>query len=469
MEVTENKYQELFNKQKAHQFEVANTTYKERLQKLNILQHAVEVTYRFALQEALYKDFKKPAIEADLTEIYPVIGEIKFAKKNLRKWMQRKKVATPMALLGSSSWVHYEPKGVCLLISPWNFPVNLTLGPLVSAIAAGNTVIIKPSEMTPHTTEVLATLVSALFDENEIALVKGDAAVSQALLALPFHHIFFTGSPMVGKIVMAAAAKNLTSVTLELGGKSPTIVDASANLTAAAKRIVWGKFINNGQICVSPDYVFVHKDVQEAFVAALQTQIQAFYGDQVVSSPDYCRIVNDKHHARLVNHIEDAKEKGANIVCGGTYDASQNYIAPTILTDVPEEASVLKEEIFGPLLPVKTYADIDEVLTYINEREKPLALYVFSNNKKNTQYIIDQTRAGSTCVNNCIVQYSNHNLPFGGSNHSGIGKTHGRYGFQEFSNSRSVLKQHIPGAIEQLFPPYTSFKETLVKLTVKWF
>ena len=469
MNYSDNKYATLFNTQKANQYNIGNTTYTQRIAKLNALKKAVEFTYKDKIREALYADFKKPFTETDLTEIYPVIGEIKFAKSNLKSWMKRQKVETPMALLGSSSYYIYEPKGVCLLISPWNFPLNLTFGPLVSAIAAGNTVIIKPSEMTPHISKVMAEIVADLFDENEIALVEGEVEVSQELLKLPFNHIFFTGSPQVGKIVMQAASKHLTSVTLELGGKSPTIIDETANLKAAAKKIAWGKFLNSGQTCIAPDYILVKDAVKDAFISELREQLKTFFTEDAAASDSLSRVVNAKHYERLVAHLEDAKSNNATIEIGGKTTSEDNFIEPTVISNVPESASLLQDEIFGPILPIKTYKTLDEAITYINAKEKPLALYVYSKSKKNINTIIANTRAGSTAINNNVLQYTNHNLPFGGSNNSGIGKAHGVFGFQEFSNMRSVLKQHTIGSIEFLFPPYTNFKQKLVDLTIKWF
>ncbi|MCW1953581.1 MAG: aldehyde dehydrogenase family protein [Flavobacteriia bacterium] len=461
--------QEIFEKQKKHQYVLGNTQAAARIKKLNALQKAVEHTFRKAIQEALYKDFKKPAIETDLTEIHPVLTEIKLIKKNLKQWMRPQRVNTPLVFLGSNAHIHYEPKGVCLLISPWNFPINLTLGPLASAVAAGNTVIVKPSEMTPHTSQLMAEIVAAVFSEQEVALFQGDASLAQELLALPFNHIFFTGSPAVGKIVMTAAAKHLTSVTLELGGKSPTIVDETAHISAAAKKIAWGKFLNNGQICVAPDYIWVHEKVKEAFIKAFIKHTQSFYSQQVADSPDYARIVNERHFKRLEAHLEDAKSKGGVIEMGGDTLAQDNYIAPTLISGLAENALLLQEEIFGPILPLKTYTKLEEVVEYINAGEKPLALYMYSKKAAHINFVLKNTRAGSSCINHNVVQYSNHHLPFGGSNNSGIGKAHGYFGFQEFSNMRSVLKQFSFGAVELLMPPYTPLKKKLSEWTIKWF
>ena len=316
-----NRYCDLFNSQKANQYNVGNTSYKQRFKKLNTLKKAVEITYRKRIQQALFDDFKKPFLETDLTEIYSVVSEIKFTKKYLKSWMKKQRVDTPFSLIGSSSWYKYEPKGVCLIISPWNFPLNLTFGPLVSAIAAGNTVILKPSEMTPNVSQVMAEIIKELFDENEVALVEGEVEVSQELLKLPFNHIFFTGSPNVGKIVMKSAAEHLSSVTLELGGKSPTIVDDTANLKSAVKKIAWGKFINSGQTCIAPDYLLIHESVKENFIKELKLQLKMFFTDDASKSDSICRVVNEKHFKRLIDHLEDAKSNKATIEIGG-----KNYL-----------------------------------------------------------------------------------------------------------------------------------------------
>nr|WP_321247402.1 aldehyde dehydrogenase family protein [uncultured Psychroserpens sp.] len=469
MNYSNNTYSVLFNTQKSHQLVIGNSAYKERINILKALQTALEKTYKQALRDALYKDFKKPQLEVDLTEIYPVVDEIKFVSKHLRSWMRRQKVDTPLTLLGSSSWIKNESKGVCLIISPWNFPVNLTFGPLVSAIAAGNTVIIKPSEMTPHTSKVMHDIVNEVFDEEHVALVEGEVEVSTELLKLPFNHIFFTGSPQVGKIVMKAAAEHLTSVTLELGGKSPVIIDDTTNLDKAVKKVIFGKFLNVGQTCIAPDYVLINEAIKPAFIQSFKKHLKEFYAEDVLNSNSYGRIVNQKHFERLHGYLEDAKSRNATIAIGGVSEEKENYIEPTLVFDLDDESDLMTNEIFGPILPVKTYTSISEVLDYINSKDKPLALYIFSSNKKRVDEIINNTRAGGTCVNHNLLQFLNHNLPFGGSNNSGIGKSHGYYGFLEFTNQRSVLKQHTIGAVDLLMPPYTNFKQKIVDLTIKWF
>ena len=341
--------------------------------------------------------------------------------------------------------------------------------PLVSAIASGNTVILKPSEMTPHISGVMKELVASVFEEDEVATIEGTIQTSTDLLTLPFNHIFFTGAPSIGKIVMAAAAKHLTSVTLELGGKSPTIIDETASVKTAAKRIAWGKFVNAGQVCIAPDYLYVHESKQEELVSEFKKVIQSFYGDGANNSENYTQIVNATHKGRVGEMITEAKKNGATVACGGTIDADSNFIEPTILTNVPMDSKVMQNEIFGPILPIIPYKNISEIIDTINSKEKPLALYIYSESNKNIKNILKNTRAGGSCINNNAVHFFNNNLPFGGSNNSGIGKSHGFFGFQEFSNARGVLKQHIPGALEMLMPPYNNFKEKMINLTIKWF
>jgi len=464
-----NPYYKLFSKQKENQYSVGQSSYDQRVKRLNALQRAIEITYRTQISEALQKDLGKPLVETELTEVYPIIGDIKHVKKHLHQWMRRQKVKTPLSMLGASSYYIHESKGVCLIISPWNFPFNLTFGPLVYAIAAGNTAIIKPSEMTPNASALMSRIIADVFTEDEVVLIEGEVEVSSELLKLPFNHIFFTGSPNVGKIVMSAAAKNLTSVTLELGGKSPVIIDKTANIDMAAKKIMWGKYLNCGQICVAPDYVLIEDSIKTKFIDACKKWLSEFYRDTPKSSSSYGRIVTDKHLERLRAYIENAKELNATIEVGGNVDASEKYIEPTIISDLKKKATVLEEEIFGPILPIVTYKTIEEAIDYINSKERPLALYIYSKDKSNTKKIINTTRAGGTCINNNIIQYANHYLPFGGVNNSGIGKSHGVFGFEAFSNKRAVIKQHTFGVTELLFPPYSSIKETLARLTIKWF
>lgn len=463
-----NEFQQIFDLQSENQYNIGNTTASERKAKIKAVQYAVEVEYRQRIQEACKKDLGKNAAETDLTEVFPVVSEAKHAARSVKSWTKPHKVSTPLSLIGTSSWIKYEPKGVCLIISPWNFPFNLTFGPLISAIAAGNCVIIKPSEMTPNCSALMKEIVGKLFKENEVKLIEGGVEASTALLELPFNHIFFTGAPSIGKIVMAAAAKNLTSVTLELGGKSPTIVDETANISNAAKMIAWGKFANNGQICIAPDYIFVHESKRQELSEKLAKQINEFYGSDAEKSESYARIVNERHFDRVKNYIDDAVKKGAKILAGGVGVREEKFIAPTILENAPIDSEVMTNEIFGPVLPIFSYKNLSEPIDFIQQNEKPLALYIYSSNSANINRIIDNTRAGGTCINNNDVHFFQHNLPFGGVNNSGIGKGHGKFGFEAFSNARGVLKQVLPSSLQLMMPPYTDFKRKLIELTIKW-
>ena len=424
--------------------------------------------YRPQIKEAMYADFKKPPFEVDGVEVYPVTGAIKHARRHLRRWMKPQKVPTPLAFAGSTSWVQYEPKGVCLIISPWNFPFNLSFVPLVSAIAAGNCAILKPSESTPHSSALIKKIVSELFDENEVAVVEGAVQESQDLLDLPFNHIFFTGSPQVGKIVMAAAARHLASVTLELGGKSPTVVDETADLMAAAQRLVRGKFANAGQICIAPDYVFVHEKVKDRFLEKYKQVLREAFGENPQASASYARMVTRKQYGRVKGYLHEALAKGARLEAGGGTDDADLYIEPSVLTHVSPDSALMQEEIFGPLLPVIPYRDLQQPIDFINSGERPLTMSIFSQNKKNIQRLLAETRAGGTCINHAQLHFYNHDLPFGGINNSGIGQSHGWYGFKEFSHARSIYRQDFWGPSELLKAPYTKWAELLMDFTIRW-
>ena len=459
----------LFARQQAARWRVAATGADQRRAKLRALREAL-MAHRDEARAALAADFRKAPEEVDLTELYPVLSELKEALRHLPRWMRPRKVPTPMGLLGSAGIIVHEPRGVVLIISPWNYPIYLTLGPLVSAIAAGNCVVIKPSEFTPHTTAFLRKLLAGLFPEEEVALVEGDAEAAQALLTLPFDHIFFTGSPAVGKVVMKAAAEHLTSVTLELGGKSPVLVDADANLHEAARKIAWGKCVNAGQTCVAPDYVLVHQRVHGEFLEALKQAFRAFYGTEAASrkaSQDLARIVNDRHFDRLLALLHGSS---AHIAFGGETDAATRYIGPTILTGVAPDAPVMHEEIFGPLLPVLPVADMDAAVAFVNARPKPLALYVFSGSRPQAEALVARTTAGGGCINDTLLHFAHTGLPAGGVNASGFGKAHGIYGFEAFSNARGILRQRSRfSAMQLMYPPYTGFVRRMIDLTLKHF
>lgn len=461
----------VFDAQQAHKLKVRHTDADQRRAKIDRLRQAL-ISRRKDIRAALYADFKKSPLEVDLTEVKAVIDEATFAMQHLASWMRPERVKTPAVLFGTQSEIQYQSKGVALIISPWNYPFNLTLGPLIGAIAAGNCAIIKPSEYTPNSSRLMASMIAELFDEREVALFEGDKDVSQELLALPFDHIYFTGSPAVGRIVMKAAAEHLASVTLELGGKSPTIVDETADVEDAAQKIAWGKFTNAGQTCIAPDYVYVHERVRDDFVAALRESIQTYYGDTEVkrrTTPDYARLVNDKHFDRVRRLHQSAVDGGARLIAGGDYNAEDRYFAPTVFTDVPEDRAIMQEEIFGPLLPVLTYRSLPDAIDAINERENPLALYLFTTSKQVEQTVIEHTTAGGTCINDVLLHYLNPHLPFGGAGNSGIGSGHGHYAFKEFSNKRSVLRRTAAsGLVKKLYPPYGNLTRKLSDLFVRY-
>lgn len=447
----------LFAQQAPTALALRSSTVRERLAKLRRLRDGL-LDRRPALYKAFAADLRKPAAEVDLTELLPVVDEVRHAIAKLAKWMRPRRVWPTLATLGTRAKVLVQPRGRCLIIGPWNYPVNTLLGPLVSAIAAGNTVILKPSEFTPHVNAVVAELVEELFNPAEVAVVQGGVATAQHLLALPFDHVFFTGSPAVGKRVMEAAARHLTSVTLELGGKSPVIVDQSADLRQAAELILWGKFTNAGQTCVAPDHVFVHRSVKERFVRLCQALIAARYGATdaaVAASPDLARMISPRHTERLGALIDDALARGATLLAGGRHDSATRYVAPTLLTNVPEEARIGSEEIFGPVLPIETFDVIDQVIQRINAQPKPLALYLFSRNRSAQARVMAQTSSGGLCLNHCVQQYVHGGLPFGGVNHSGIGSAHGEYGFKAFSHERACLASGLLMPLSLFFPPYT--------------
>lgn len=438
--------QDIFARQAATALRLRHSTWQERTAKIRKLRDAL-IARTDDWYRAAHADFGKPPGEVDLAEILPVCLEANHAIRHLRKWMKPQRVHPTWLTLGTRSHVQYMPRGRCLIIGTFNYPVNLTLGPLVSAIAAGNTAIVKPSELTPHLSGLIAELVREVFTEDEVSVVEGDAHIAQALQQLPFDHVFFTGSPAIGKQVMAAAAKHLASVTLELGGKSPTIVDASANLRLAARNIMWAKFANAGQTCIAPDHVYVHHSIKDAWVQCCRQELEKAYGaslQQQHDSPHLARIVNTRHAARLHGLLRDAQERGARVLMGGATMTESCFVQPTLLNQVPPDAHLMREEIFGPLLPVIGYESLDEVIASINAAPKPLALYIYSRKRANIEQVLQQTVSGGACVNHSLVQFLHGRLPFGGANHSGLGNAHGHYGFKAFSHERSVVQTQLP-------------------------
>ncbi|HSW12029.1 MAG TPA: aldehyde dehydrogenase family protein [Solimonas sp.] len=460
----------VFALQQQRALALRSSTLAARRAKLQKLLDAV-LANQAAIIEAGRADLGRPEVETVLMEVSTVVGEARHTLKHLKRWMKPRKVGTPLTLFGSSGEVRVEPKGVTLIVAPWNVPVNGLLAPLVSALAAGNTAMLKPSEMAPQTSVLLTKLVRETFAEDEVAVFEGDAAMSQALLELPFNHIFFTGSPGVGRIVMTAAAKHLTSVTLELGGKSPAVIDAGADLKKTAQSLAHGKCINSGQACIAPDYLLVDERIHDALLAELRSVLDARYGATAEArrqTPDYGRMVNARNWQRVRGLLDDAVERGATVAYGGASDEDTRYIEPTLLTGVPAGARILDEEIFGPLLPILKYRDLGEAITHINAAPKPLALYVYARDRAMVERVLRETSSGDAGVNLSMVHFSDNELPFGGVNNSGFGKAHGEWGFKAFSHERSVLKDHF-ASTQLVAPPYTPGVKRLVEAMLRWF
>ena len=435
-----------------------NSSYQDRIAKIkSIYNYILNKSNHDRIAEALYKDLRKSNEEVITTEMTPVILTIKEVCKKLKHWMKDEHVPSPVTMVGMSSFIKYESKGNILIIGPWNYPFQLAIYPLVYAIAAGNTAIIKPSEFSSNTANAISIMIKELFDENEVAVVEGGIPEATALLALPFNHIHFTGSPKVGKIVMEAAAKNLTAVTLELGGKSPVIIDGSTNLNSTAEKVCWGKTLNSGQTCIAPDFALVQENALDGFVEGFKRACEKFYDPDkkgIDQSKDYGRIINDTNFDRVHALLEDAKENGAKVEFGGEVNKQDRYIQPTLLSNINMEMKIMQDEIFGPILPVVPFKNKEDVTELLNSFPSPLALYIMSNNKDNTKYFLDHTVAGGTCINELMLTSVNPHLPFGGVNNSGVGKTGGKHSFMDFSNQRGVIKRKYGNSIKLIYPPF---------------
>lgn len=423
-----------------------------RLKQLQILKATIKEREKH-IMEALYNDLGKSEFEAYATEIGTIYDSIGHAMKHLKRWMKPQRVRTPIVHFGSTSYIYSEPYGSTLIIGPFNYPFMLVMDPLVGAISAGNCAVVKPSEFTPNVSAVIAEILSHCFEDTYIKTIEGGKEVTSSLIHAPFDLMFFTGSIQVGKIVMEAAASNLIPVILELGGKSPCIVDREANLDLAAKRIIWGKFLNTGQTCVAPDYVLAHEDIKEALIVKMKEQIAAFYGNDPKQSPDYGKIVNTRQWDRLNGLLDHSK-----VVAGGTGDRESLYIAPTIMNEVVWNDKVMEEEIFGPILPVLRYSDLEDTISKINARPKPLALYVFTSNKDIENKVLESIPFGGGCVNDTILHLVSPHLPFGGVGSSGMGSYHGKHSFGAFSHRKSILKKSTKISLNLIFPPYNVHK-----------
>jgi aldehyde dehydrogenase (NAD+) len=442
--------EQIYQKQKAFFHSGGTLPYAFRKAQLKKLLVALK-KYEEEVIIALQKDFRKSGFEAYGTEIGPLYTELKHTIRDLKNWMQPEKVATPPPFLPSSSWCYPDPLGNTLIISPWNYPFLLMFRPLISAIAGGNTMILKPSEISAHTAALITKIMGEYFDESYIAVINGDGEKAGNLLVGNYHfdHIFFTGSVPVGRKIMEMAARHLSPVTLELGGKSPCIVDKDANIEFAAKKVIWSKMVNAGQTCVAPDYLLVHEDIKEKFIVALKKYITTMYGEDPKQSPDFPRIISDRRFGAIIRYLEEGK-----IIFGGQTDASERYIAPTLLTNVSKTDLVMKEEVFGPVLPIISYKDDAEAMEWIAYNPYPLALYIYTNNKKVADHYIERVRFGGGCVNNGLIHLGNPELPFGGVGTSGIGQYHGEHGFNTFSRIKSIMKTPTWFDVPLLYPPY---------------
>ena len=419
-----------------------------RIEQLKLLRQAI-VDNEGAIKKALYADLSKPELECYATEIGICLEEIKYALKRIKSWAKPKKIVTPLAYLPASSKVYAEPLGVVLIIGAWNYPFQLIILPLIGAIAAGNCTVLKPSEIAANTSHLLAEIIPKYFDSSFMAVVEGGKEVTQQLLEEKFDHIFFTGGTTVGKIIMSAAAKHLTPVTLELGGKSPCIVDADTHLNYTARRIVWGKFINAGQTCVAPDYLLVDRKIKKDLLERIKQCVRDFYGDTPETSPDYARIISQNHFHRLCELLNVGE-----IILGGDTNPTERYIAPTVIDGVTLDDQVMQEEIFGPILPVIEYTNLSEAIALVNAKPKPLALYFFSNNKQHQDQVLQQTSSGGACINDTIIHMAFPALPFGGIGNSGIGRYHGKTSFETFSHQRSVLNKSFLVDVKLRYAPY---------------
>ena len=427
----------VFALQREHQWDVKASSAEQRKAKLARLKAAIEARAD-EIVAAVREDTRKPEGEIRVTEVLNVLGNIQLNIDNLGEWMKPADV-TPSKNPNDKAMIVPEARGVCLILGPWNFPLGLTFGPLAAAVAAGNCCMVKLTDLCPATAHVAGKIVRDVFDENEVALFEGDVDVAQALLELPFNHIFFTGSTRVGKIVMAAAAKHLATVTLELGGKSPVIIDEGADIDKIAADLAGAKQFNGGQACICPDYVFVREEQKDRLVEGFKTKVaENLYSEGKINKESIAQIVNKGNFARVKSLVDDALAQGAVVAAGGNLEEEDLTVHPTMLTDVTPQMKILQEEIFAPVLPVMTYDNLDQVIEYIEDRDKPLALYVYSDNPDNVQKVLDRTSSGGVTVNGVFSHYLENRLPFGGVNGSGMGSYHGHFGFKAFSHERAV-------------------------------
>ena len=455
---------DVFAQQRARRWEIGRAPAPTRVEKLRRLKKAI-VTHREDLLSAMHADFRKPRSEAELSELQLVLTELNHAISHLPRWMQTTAVPTPMHMLGTRSEIRHQPRGVVLILAAWNYPFALLFAPLVAAIAAGNTVMLRPSERVPHTNALADRILAEAFEESEVALVGGGRETADALLALPFDHIFFTGSSPVGRAILEKASRHLPSVTLELGGKSPAIVDETADVPAAARAVMWGKFVNAGQTCVAPDYALVHASHVQAFVAESRRALDTFYGaspELKAKSGDLCRIIDQASFDRLSALLDGAVSDGARIETGGDRNAAERYLAPTLLSGVRPTSEIMADEIFGPVLPILTFTTRAEAAAFVRSRPTPLVLYLFATGEPAINEILAATASGGAVINNTLIHLLNPDLPFGGAGASGFGAYHGEHGFRSFSHQRSVVYQRKPNLTSLFHPPYARLRSGLL-------
>ncbi|KGX87596.1 aldehyde dehydrogenase [Pontibacillus litoralis] len=450
----------LIQQQRAFYYENATKSLSFRLKQLKRLKKVIEQNEKNIIN-ALQQDLHKSEFESYSTEIGFLYAEVNKTIKELKEWMKPEKVKTPTSHIGSKSYIYKDPYGVSLIIAPWNYPFQLAIAPAIGAIAGGNTIVLKPSELTPNVSALIKQMIEETFDTSYFAVVEGGVEVSQELLDQPFDFIFFTGSVPVGKIVMEKAAQHLTPHVLELGGKSPVIVDETAKIELAAKRIAWGKFTNAGQTCIAPDYVYVHENVKQTFLTKLKEAVAALYGSNPIGNGDYTHIVNEKHFNRLTSYLTNG-----TLVSGGKSNQNNLVIEPTILENVDWNEPIMQDEIFGPILPVLSYSSIDDVINQVRSKPKPLALYFFSEDEKSHQKIIQQLSFGGGSINDTLFHIANPNLPFGGVGPSGIGSYHGKASFDAFTHEKSMLHQTTKYDISIRYPN-TKFGLSLIKKVLK--
>ena len=457
-----------YDAQVAHKLDVKNSSITTRINWLKNLRATI-IEHEHDIKEALYTDFRKNPIETDTTEIFATLLEIKAFIKNLNKWAKPQHVHSPLLFKTIAAKLIYEPKGNTLIITPWNYPFQLPMVHLVASVAAGNTVLLKLSEFSPNINAVIKKIISKTFEEKHVAIIVGEIAETTQLLGLKFDHIHFTGSPAVGKIVMSAAAEHLTDITLELGGKSPTFIDHNVNIREVVKNLIWAKFVNMGQTCIAPDYLLVDKKLEQTIEQVFKQELSIAFGCNIIDSPDLARIINKKQYDRLFSALDELKNTSTEWIVQGEHNERDLFIHPTLVKNMPMHSTIMQDEIFGPIFPIIYYNDVQEALDIVAVREKPLALYIFSENKEYTKHILANTSAGGTTINDAMVHILHPNLPFGGVNNSGIGQSLGVYGFKDFSHERAVAKVNIFPMTKLFWYPYTDRTRKLVDLMKKIF